>query len=116
MPFYLKNAYCRRESKSQLHSRVQLFVTPWTVAHQAPLSKEFSGQEHWSGLPFPSPGDFPNPGIKTGSPALQADSLPTEPPGKPLVGEGPGETPSAVRCLSHLISRFLTEIKRLAKN
>ena len=50
------------------------FATPWTVAHQAPLSMECSRQEHWSGLPFPSPGDLPNPRI-SGSPALQADSL-----------------------------------------
>ena len=61
-----------------------MFVTPWTVAHQAPLSMGFSRQEYWSGLPFPSPGDLPNPGIKPGSPALQADSLPSEPPWKPL--------------------------------
>ena len=61
-----------------------MFVTPWTVAHQAPLSMGFSRQEYWSGLPFPSPGDLPNPGIKPGSPALQADSLPSEPPCKPL--------------------------------
>ena len=60
-------------------SRVQLFVTPWTVAHQAPQSMEFSRQEYWSGLPFPSPGDLPDPGIKPGSPALQADALPSEP-------------------------------------
>ena len=64
-------------------SRVQLFVAPWTVAHQTPLSIGFSRQEHWSGLPFLSPGDLPNPGIEAGSPALQADSLPSEPPGKP---------------------------------
>ena len=57
---------------------------PWTVAHQAPLSMEFSRQEYWSGLPFPSPGGLPNPGIKAGSPALQADSLPSEPPSRPL--------------------------------
>ena len=57
-------------------------VTPWTAVHQAPLST--SRQEHWSGLPFPSPGDLPNPGIKPGSPALQADALPSEPPGKPI--------------------------------
>ena len=62
-------------------SRVQLFVTPWTIAYQAPLSMEFSRQEYWSGLPFPSPGDLPNPGIKPRSPALQADDLPSEPPG-----------------------------------
>ena len=51
-------------------SRVQLFATLWTVAHQAPLSMEFFSQEYCSGLPFPPPGDFPNPGIKLGSPAL----------------------------------------------
>ena len=62
---------------------VQLFVTPGTIAPQAPLSVGFSRQEHWSGVPFPSPGDLPNPGIKPVSPALQADSLPSEPPGKP---------------------------------
>ena len=64
-------------------SRVQLFATPWTVAYQAPLSMGFSRQECWSGLPFPSPGDLPNPGIEPGSPALRADTLPSEPPGKP---------------------------------
>ena len=64
-------------------SRVQLFVTPWTAACQAPLSMEFSRQEYWSGLPFPSPGDLLNPCIKPMSPALQADSLPSESPGKP---------------------------------
>ena len=57
-------------------------ATPWTVPHQAPLSMGFSRQESWSGLPFPPPGDLPNPGIKPGSPALQPDSLPSEPPGK----------------------------------
>ena len=57
----------------------------WTVAHQAPPSMGFSGQEHWSGLPFPSPGDLPNPGIEPRSPALQADALTSEPPGKPNV-------------------------------
>ena len=53
-------------------------VTPWTVAHQAPLSMGFSRQEYWSGLPFPSSRDLPDPGIKPGSPTLQADSLPNE--------------------------------------
>ena len=53
-------------------------ATPWTVAHQAPLSIGFSRQENWSELPFPLPGDLPDPGIKPGSPALQADSSPTE--------------------------------------
>ena len=64
-------------------SRVRLFATPWTVARQAPLSMGFSRQEYWSGLPFPSPGGLPNPGIEPGSPALQADALSSEPPGKP---------------------------------
>ena len=64
-------------------SCVRLFAAPWTVAYQAPPSVEFSRQKYWSGLPFPSPGDFPNPGIEPRSPALQADALPTEPPGKP---------------------------------
>ena len=70
------------ESESQSHSPIQLFVTPWTVACLAPLSMKFSRQEYWSGLPFPSAGDLPNPDIEPGSPALQADSLPTEPLGK----------------------------------
>ena len=60
-------------------SRVRLFATPWTVAYQAPTSMGFSRQEYWSGLPFPSPGDLPNPGIKPRSPALQTDALPSEP-------------------------------------
>ena len=63
-------------------SRVRLFATPWTVARQAPLSMGFSRQEYWSGLPFPSPGDLPNPGIEPRSPALQADAFSSEPPGK----------------------------------
>ena len=67
----------------KLLSRVQLFPIPWTVTYQAPPSMEFSRQEYWSGLPFPSPGDLPNPGIEPRSPALQADTLPSEPPGKP---------------------------------
>ena len=61
------------------------FVTPSTIAHQAPPSMEFSKQEYWSGLPFPSPGDLPDPGIEPGSPVLQADALPSEPPEKPLL-------------------------------
>ena len=65
-------------------SCVQLFVTPWTVAYQAPPSMGFSRQEYWSGVPSPSPGDLANPGIEPRSPALQADALPSEPPGKPL--------------------------------
>ena len=64
-------------------SCVQLFKTPWTISYQAPLSMEFSRQEYWSGLPFPSPRDLPSAGIKPGSPALQTGALPSEPPGKP---------------------------------
>ena len=63
-------------------SRVRLFKTPWTVAYQAPPSMGFSRQEYWSGLPFPSPGDLPDPGIKPRSPALEADALTSESPGK----------------------------------
>ena len=65
-------------------SHVQLFATTWTVAYQVPPSMGFPRQEHWSGLPFPSPGDLPNPGIKPWCPALQADALLSEPPRKPL--------------------------------
>ena len=68
-----------------MQSCAQLFETPGTVACQAPLSMGFSRQKCWSGLPFPSPGDLPNPGIEPGSPALQADSLPTELRGKPHI-------------------------------
>ena len=60
-------------------------MTPWIAAFQAPQSMGFSGQEYWSGLSFPSPEDLPNPGIKLGSLALQEDSLPSEPQGKPLI-------------------------------
>ena len=87
-------------------SRVQLFVTPWTVAYQAPLSLGFSRQEYWNGLPFSSPGDLPNPGIEPGSPVLQADALPSEPETSlvveavkrliPGLGRSPGESESEV--------------------
>ena len=59
-------------------------MTPWTAACEVPLSMGFSRQDYWSGLPFPSPGDFSNPGIKPGSPALQVDFLPAELPGKQM--------------------------------
>ena len=67
-------------------SRVRLFATLWTVAYQASLSMGFSRQEYWSGLPFPSPGDLPDPGIEPRSPTLEADALTSEPPGKQLSG------------------------------
>ena len=66
-------------------SCLTLFETPLTVAHQATLSMGFARQEHWCGLPFPSPGDLPDPGIKSVSSAVQADSLPTELRGKPVI-------------------------------
>ena len=66
-------------------SPVQLSVTSWTVAHQAPLSMEFSSQEYWSAFPFPLPGDLPDPGIETMSPALEGRFFTTETPGKPII-------------------------------
>ena len=77
----------KKKVKVKSLSHVRLFATPWTVAYQAPPSMGFSRQECWSGLPFPSPGDLPDPGIKPGSPALQADALPSEPPGTPLINK-----------------------------
>ena len=59
------------------------FATPWTIVRQAPLSVGFPRQDYWNGLLLPSPGDLPDPGVEPASPALQADSLPREPPGKP---------------------------------
>jgi len=80
----------RKKVKSLTH--FQLFVTPWTVVYQAPPSMEFSIQEYWSGLPFPSPENLPDPGIESGSPTLQVDALPSQQPGRrnqrPTLGEG----------------------------
>ena len=79
---YINYKYSRStQVKVKSLSCVRLFATPWTVAHQALPSMGFSRQEYWSGLPFPSPGDPPNPVTEPGSP-LQADALPSEPPGK----------------------------------
>ena len=69
-------------------SRVQLFATPWTVAYQTPPSMGLSSQEYWSGLPFPSLGGLPNPGIEPRSPALEADALTSETPGKQDLNPG----------------------------
>ena len=80
---YFFSSYFRVFAVQQL-SRIWLSVTPGTVARQAPLSVKFPRQSYWSGQPFPSPEDLPDPGIEPGSPTLQADSLPSEPPGKPL--------------------------------
>ena len=70
----------------ELLSRIWLSATPWTAAHQAPLSIRFPRHKYWSGLPFPSLGDLPDPEIKPGSPALQADSVLSEPPGLHKMG------------------------------
>ena len=70
----VEQLYSVKWKKVKSVSRVQLFAAPWTVAHQAPPSMEFSRQEYWSGLPLPSPGDLPDPGIEPGSPAMQADA------------------------------------------
>ena len=74
----------REAKKVKSLSLFRLFATPRTVAHEAPLSMGFSRQEYWSGFPFPSSGDLPDPGVEPRSPVLQADTLPTEPPGKPI--------------------------------
>ena len=71
-----------QNNKDKSLSCVRLFVTPWTGAYQAPLSMRFFRQEYWSGLPFPSPGDLPDPGIEPRCPALESDTLTSEPPGK----------------------------------
>ena len=71
--------------KVKLLSCVQLFATPWTVAYQSPQSMGFSRQEYWIELLFPSPGDLPDPGMEPGSPTLHADSLLSQPLGKPIV-------------------------------
>ena len=82
MESFDKTWFTGEGKKVKLPSRVRLFATPWTVAYQASLSMGFSRQEYWSGLPFPSPGDLPDPGIEPRSPILRADALPSEPPGK----------------------------------
>ena len=80
--WFLKKPLIKLPLVCQSLSYVQLFATPQGVAHQVPLSMEFSRQEYWSGQPFPSPRDALNPGIEPGSPTWQADSLPSKPPGK----------------------------------
>ena len=78
----METAVQLKPSEAKSLNRVQLFATPRTVAYQAFPSMGFSRQEYWSGLPFITPGDLPNPGIEPRSLVLQADSLPAEPPGK----------------------------------
>ena len=78
-------------------SRVRLSATLWTVAHKASPSMGFSRQENWSGLPFTSPGDLPDLGIEAGSPALEADALTSEPPGKPDYRGYPSTSPLSLK-------------------
>ena len=87
----------------QLLSHVRHFATLWTIDHQTPLSMGFSRQEYWSGLPFPSPGDLPNPVMESGSPVLAGRFFTTEPSGIPL-GEGNG-TPLQYSCLGNPMDR-----------
>ena len=85
-------------SQVKLLSHVRLFSTPCTIAYQAPPSMGFSRQEYWSGVPFPSPEDLSKPGIEPKSPTLQADSLPSEPPGKPQPGADLIQTVTCIIC------------------
>ena len=89
--WYKLHFYYSSGARPQLLSHVTLFVTPWTVVCQAPLSMAFSRQEYWSGLPFPAPGDIPDPGIKHSSalsPDLAGGFFITVPPGKPIAVVG----------------------------
>ena len=100
-------------SKVKLLSHVRLFATPWTAACQAPLSMGFSRQEYWSELPFPPPQDLPNPGIEPRSPALQADALPSEPPGKPNGLQGPSDLGRESRWIGPLVCCVWSWLKLL---
>ena len=92
-------------------SHVQCSVTLWTVAHQAPLSMGFFRQEHWNSLPFPSPRDITDPGIQPRSPALQADSLPTEPSGKSIISKRQRWSLFLVSKRNHFLSRRIKPFK-----
>ena len=89
-------------------SCVRLLATPWTVAYQAPLSMGFSRQEYWSGLPFPSPGDLPDPGIEPRFPALQGDSLLSEPPAAKAVREAGTQQKARLISLSDNVGKKRT--------
>ena len=93
------HAPCTQYHQSEVKSlsRVRLFATPWTVAYQAPLSIGFSRQEYWNGLPFPSPGDLPDPGVEPRSPAMQAEALWTKHLGH-TSGLTPESTPTLTPC------------------
>ena len=98
------------ESVSHSLSHVQLFVTPSTVARQAPLSMRFPRQEKRSGLPFPSPGYLPNPGTEPGSPPLQTDSLLSEPPKKLEGGRSGSESGYSLRVVSTFANQLVEEL------
>lgn len=109
LPRLLGNVARLRRRRYQSFSHVRLFVIPCAVARQAPLSVGFSRQEYWSRLPFPSPGDLPNPGIEPRSPALQADSLPSELPGQPRLGTQEKEGISVSICHSQCEEMWKTK-------
>ena len=114
----LPASFQRWEWKVKSLRCVRLFATPWTVAYQAPQSMEFSRQEYWSGLPFPSPQELPDPGIKPRSPALRADALPVEPPGKRFQRYSSSNFLNLnsflfLRVLFHLLSQTCTHTLRL---
>ena len=88
-------------------SHVWLSVTPWTVAHQAPLSMGFSRQEYWSGVPYPTPGDLPDPGINTASLALASEFFTAVPPGKPPYYTGSLSKGQEVICIYVSVSRHM---------
>ena len=100
-PCFITNLAAVEQSEMKSLNRIRLFATPWTVAHWAPPTMEFPRQEYWSGLSFPSPGDLPDPGIEPGSPAFQADALPSKPPGKPSGGKGE-TSPHCASCWAEL--------------
>ena len=94
-------------------SHVRLFVTPWTVAHHVPLSMEFSRQEYWSGLLFPSPGDLPDPGIEPESLALWADALPSESPdfsGRSPWGRKESDTTERLHFTSYYLEGLISSL------
>ena len=92
-------------------SRVRLFATPRTLAYQAPPSMGFSRQEYWNGLPFPSPGDLPEPGIKPRSPALGADALTSVPPGKPILTTGKGSEKNNLFFQQPIVGSLAVEVE-----